>query len=93
MIIVPMVADSPDAIEILRQYLQKNRLLRPILEAIDNDNPASGHPVHSFGCIDPMLAPSQEENTNPNEARFVSHSDVSLAYTPAVINWLSSTML
>ena len=28
-----------------------------------------------------MLAPSQEENTNPNEARFVSHSDVSLAYT------------
>jgi hypothetical protein len=29
-----------------------------------------------------MLAPSQEENTNPNETRFVSHTDVSLAYTP-----------
>ena len=29
-----------------------------------------------------MLVPSQEENTNPNETRFVSHSDVSLAYTP-----------
>jgi hypothetical protein len=29
-----------------------------------------------------MLAPSQEENTNPNETRFVSLSDVSLAYTP-----------
>ena len=28
-----------------------------------------------------MLAPSQEENTDPNETRFVSHSDVSLAYT------------
>ena len=28
-----------------------------------------------------MFAPSQEEITNPNETRFVSHSDVSLAYT------------
>ena len=37
-----------------------------------------------------MLAPSQEENTDPNETRFVSHSDVSLAYTPMVIGWLSS---
>ena len=32
-----------------------------------------------------MLAPSQEENTNPNETRFVSHSDVSLAYTLTVV--------
>ena len=31
-----------------------------------------------------MLAPSQEENINPNETRFVSHSDVSLAYTPMI---------
>ena len=31
-----------------------------------------------------MFAPSQEENTNPNETRFVSHSDVSLAYTPMI---------
>ena len=34
-----------------------------------------------------MLAPSQEENTDPNETRFVSHSDVSLAYTLTVIRW------
>jgi hypothetical protein len=32
-----------------------------------------------------MFAPSQEENTNPNETRFVSHSDISLAYTLMVI--------
>jgi len=32
-----------------------------------------------------MLAPSQEENTDSNETLFVSHTDVSLAYTPMVI--------
>ena len=37
-----------------------------------------------------MFAPSQEENTNPNETRFVSHSDVSLAYTPTIIGLLGS---
>ena len=37
-----------------------------------------------------MFAPSQEENTNPNETRFVSHSDVSLAYTLTVIRRLNS---
>jgi hypothetical protein len=36
-----------------------------------------------------MLVPSQEENIDPNETRFVSHSAVSLAYTPTAIGWLS----
>jgi hypothetical protein len=46
-----------------------------------------------------MIAPSQEENTNPNETRFVSHSAVSLAYTSAVTplarlgrDWLKSDL-
>jgi hypothetical protein len=35
-----------------------------------------------------MLASSQEENTNPNETWFVSHSGVSLAYTLTITRWL-----
>jgi hypothetical protein len=36
-----------------------------------------------------MLAPSQEENTDSKETPFVSHYDVSPAYTLTVIGWLS----
>ena len=39
---------------------------------------------------EPVSSGAQEENINPNETRFVSHSDVSLAYTLTVIRRLNS---